>query len=75
MTNSKKIITTTILIVFAIIGLYGMVVLISAGLDKSEVVSCLKLDQQSKTYEGFFLAGWEKEMCEAHGIFINAPVK
>lgn len=74
MQNFKKIIYTTVITIFAIIGLYGTVVLISTALDKSEVVECLKLESQSKEFSGFFLAQYEHDMCEAHGIHINAPV-
>ena len=76
MTNiQKKIATATVLTVLAVIGLYGTVVFVSASLDKSEIVECMKLKQYSKEYESFFLTEWQNEMCVTHGIRIYAPVE
>lgn len=55
----------------AMIGYIAMV-----GMDRQEVADCRKLRQQSVEYAPhFFLATWEDEMCRAHGIIINAPIK
>lgn len=45
-------------------------------LDKSEKVDCIRLQEQSiENTTIFYLLQWEKDMCDAHGIIINAPVK
>jgi len=49
--------------------------LIETSLNRSEVVSCLKLQKQSKQFAEFTLAPWEEEMCATHSITINSPVK
>lgn len=46
------------------------------GIEKSETASCLRLERQSESFAPhFYLTHYEKEMCDARGITINAPVK
>lgn len=77
MQNVFKAIYTVVIIAFAIVGVYGTAVLIGVAMDKSEVVDCLKLDQQSDDFRAtgvFFITAQENDMCNAHDIHINAPV-
>ena len=66
----------TILAVIAL-GL-GLALIVSNGMDKSEIVDCNKLVAQAEEYKSngqFYITGWQKDMCDAHGIVIDAPVK
>ena len=45
------------------------------GIDKSEIVECLKLQNQAQHYPGFYLTEWQKDMCEAHAVEVIAIVK
>lgn len=45
------------------------------GTGKQEESECMKWQQQADAYPGFFLAQWQKDQCDAHGIKISAPVK
>lgn len=69
-------ILNTILVALVAI-LFGAVALlvVNTSLDKSEVVSCLELQEQARVYGGFYLTEWQNEMCAVHQIEINAPVK
>lgn len=55
--------------------LFALVVALIHGLDKSEEVECYKLQDQSVEYPSFHLTKVEKQMCDFHGIKINAPVE
>lgn len=67
----KKILGAVIVIAIAFICIKVVVV----SLDKSEISSCLKLQQQAEEIQGFFLIQWQDQMCKAHNIVINAPVR
>lgn len=45
------------------------------SLDKSEISSCLKLKKQAEEIQGFFLIQWQDQMCKAHNITVDAPVR
>lgn len=60
-----------VLACFVGVTLFHMVL---TSLDKSEVVSCLKLQEQAREFGGFYLTDWQAEMCEAHRIIINTEV-
>lgn len=45
------------------------------GSNLSEINECQKWHLQASTIDGFFLAQWQKDECDAHHITINAPVK
>lgn len=50
--------------------------LISISFDRSEVVECNTWARQAQEYSTqFYLLGWQKAQCDAHGLIINAPVK
>ena len=48
---------------------------LSVGMDKREIVECLKWQSQASEYPQYYLLGWQVEQCNAHNIIINAPVK
>jgi len=56
---------------------------IDKALDNWEIVECYKLQANAERYEkysptnqgGFYITQNEKEMCEHHGIEVDAPVK
>lgn len=48
---------------------------ISHAMDNQEVYECHKLAGQSKDFPLFYLTQWQADMCNAHGIAINAPIK
>lgn len=59
-------------LIVGLVGALGYALLL--GIDESEVAECLKLRDYSKRYELFWLAEWQKDMCDRHGIEIHAPV-
>lgn len=52
-----------------------LVVAILYGTSRSEVVECEKWSQEADAYPGYFLAQWQKDQCDAHGVIISSPVK
>lgn len=74
--NFNSVLGTLIIIAVVFGLLFGLAQLVSASLVKSEVVSCMKLESQSREFsKTFYLTDWQKDMCDSHGIVINAPVK
>lgn len=67
----KKLFEIVFVLVLAVVFGY----FVNQGIDRQEVVDCLKLEQQSKDFDLFFLTANEKAMCDSHGIIIVAPVK
>ena len=61
----KTLIFLLIAFVFAVI--------LGEGLDRQNVVDCMKLKSQS-TIEGFYLTETEAKMCDNVGIEIHAPI-
>ena len=55
----------------AIVG--GWIMLI--GFDRTEVVECLKWQNEAKEYQKYYLTAWQDEQCRAHSIVVDAPVK
>lgn len=63
---------------FAVIALGLSIIVyiaITVGADRSEIMECNKIKGQAQTYSQFFMTEWQKEMCDSHGIFINAKIK
>lgn len=63
---------------FAIIGVLLFIVclfVVNYGLQKSEVVDCLKWQKQASESPAFYLLKWQAEQCEAHDIRIDAVIK
>jgi len=64
-----------VLITLAVV--VGFLFLVNHAIRAQEVVDCNKLVAQSQEFAeaGFYITSWQKDMCDAHGISINAPVK
>jgi hypothetical protein len=60
------------ILIIAVIGFFGWG--IKTGLEKSEIVECYELREQSEKFPDFYLIQWQKNMCDHHEIEINAPV-
>lgn len=65
--NILKILTFIIVTIF-------FVLLLNKGVRLEEVVTCEKLKNYSLEFDGFYLTGAQKEMCDQNGIMIDAPV-
>ena len=71
-----------IAIIMIVIGLL-LAIFLNEGLTREEQVKCFKLIEQSKEFQtydektdtGFYITKSEKEMCDSHGLEINAFVK
>lgn len=63
----KLVVLMVVVVLFALI--------INIGVEKQELVTCHKLQSYAQTYPLFYLTPIEKEMCDAHGISIDAPVR
>lgn len=74
MQNVKEIAQVLTLIIVACLIAQGIFSFIMASLDKSEVVSCLELQEQAREFGGFYLTDWQSEMCEAHNIVITPKI-
>lgn len=70
----KLIIKGLIITGLIVAGLWGLVELLNIGMDKEEQVTCLKLQAQALEYPDYWITITHKEMCDYHGIFINAKV-
>ena len=70
----KTIIKTIINILIGLLAVAGFIFILNYGLSKSEVVQCHALKQQSQEFMGFYLTQWQKDMCDSHGIIIDAPI-
>jgi hypothetical protein len=57
-----------------VVGFWGLIELLNVGMDKEEQVICYKLQSQALQYPDYWITLTQKEMCDYHGIFINAPV-
>jgi len=81
--DKKKIIGTmgtaiAVVVLFAVLLICG-----DKALDAHEQVECYKLQANAERYEkysptnqgGFYITSLEKQMCEHHGIVIDAPVR
>lgn len=65
------LVKAVVVVAFAVAIIYALYI----GLDKQELVACNQLKAYSQTYPQFYLTQSEKEMCDAHGVSIDAPVK
>lgn len=46
--------------------------LFNFALDRNEIAECIQLEQQSVEYgDKFFLAEWQRQMCESHDFQIR----
>ena len=83
MNKRNSIIETAIMASMLIILFAVFLIGIDKALDNWEIVECYKLQANAERYEkysptnqgGFYITQNEKEMCEHHGIEVDAPVK
>ena len=81
---NKKTITETAITSVILITLFAVFLIgLDKALDAQEQIECYKLQANAERYEkysptnqgGFYITQNEKEMCEHHGIEVDAPVK
>ena len=84
---NKKIIAETMTMTIAVIAMLAIVIIgMDKTLDNYEIVQCYKLQNYAEEYKnflyspiinegGFYITQNEKEMCEHHGIEVDAPVR
>jgi len=83
---NKKIITETAITSVILITLFAVFLIgIDKALDGYEIVECYKLQNNAEKYKnflyslensgGFYITTIEKEMCEHHGIAVDAPIR
>jgi len=76
---NKKTIAETMTMTIAVIAILAIVIMgLDKALDNWEIVECYKLQsyaEKYKNYGGFYITAIEKEMCEHHGIVVDAPVR
>ena len=59
-------------IAFVVLFLYAL----NTGIEKQELVTCIKLSSSSQTYSPlFFMTETEKAICDGHNVYVDAPVK
>ncbi len=72
----KKISLYVLIAAIVALALWGFARILSASLDKSEVVSCVQWEDWAQSFKPhFFLLKWQDEMCRVHGIVIDAPIR
>lgn len=76
---NKKTIAETMTMTIAVIAMLAIVIIgLDKALDNWEIVECYKLQsyaEKYKNYGGFYITQGEKQMCEHHGIAVDAPVR
>jgi hypothetical protein len=83
---NKKTITETAITSVILITLFAVFLIgLDKALDAQEQVECYKLQANAEKYKnflyslensgGFYITTIEKEMCEHHGIAVDAPVR
>ena len=84
---NKKTIAETMTMTIAVIAMLAIVIMgLDKALDNYEIVQCYKLQNYAEEYKnflysliinegGFYITSLEKEMCDYHGIVVNAPVR
>ena len=82
--NKGHSITETAIMASVLIILFAVFLIgIDKALDNWEIVECYKLQANAERYEkysptnqgGFYITSLEKQMCDYHGIVIDAPVR
>ena len=82
--NKGHSITETAIMASVLIILFAVFLIgLDKALDAQEQIECYKLQANAERYEkysptnqgGFYITQNEKEMCEHHGIEVDAPVK
>ena len=83
---NKKTITETAITSVILITLFAVLLICGdKALDAQEQIECYKLQANAEQYKnflysptnigGFYITSLEKEMCDYHGIVIDAPVR
>lgn len=76
---NKKTIAETMTMTIAVIAMLAIVIMgLDKALDNYEIVECYKLQsyaEKYKNYGGFYITQGEKQMCDYHGIVVDAPVR
>ena len=84
--NKGHSITETAIMASVLIILFAVfLIAMDKALDAQEKVECYRLQEQANQYKnflysptnqgGFYITSLEKEMCDYHGIVIDAPVR
>jgi len=84
--NKGHSITETAIMASVLIILFAVFLIgLDKALDAQEQIECYKLQANAERYEnflysqtnqgGFYITSLEKEMCEHHGIAVDAPVR
>lgn len=84
--NKGHSITETAIMASVLIILFAVFLIgIDKALDNWEIVECYKLQANAEQYKnflysptnigGFYITSLEKQMCDYHGIVIDAPVR
>ena len=61
--------------IFAFVLFVAFLFILNMGMNKNEVVECLKWQNQASEYPSFYLLQWQRDQCEAHNISIDAIIK
>lgn len=83
---NKKTITQTAITSVILITLFAVFLIgLGKAFNSYEEVECYKLQDNAEQYKnflysqenqgGFYITSLEKEMCDYHGIVVNAPVR
>lgn len=48
--------------------------LLIQGINKNELIDCMRWKQESKEYSQYYLLKWQQEQCLAHGIVIETKI-
>jgi len=70
-----KIIQNCVSIVLALVAIAILFFAMLTGLNKQSEVTCIKLQNQSQEYRGFYITESEDTMCDSIGIEVDAPVR
>lgn len=84
--NKGHSITETAIMASVLIILFAVFLIgLDKALDAQEQIECYKLQANAERYEnflysptnqgGFYITSLEKQMCDYHGIVIDAPVR
>jgi len=84
--NKGHSITETAIMASVLIILFAVFLIgLDKALDDQEKVECYRLQEQANQYKnflysptnqgGFYITSLEKQMCDYHGIVIDAPVR
>jgi len=84
--NKGHSITETAIMASVLIILFAVFLIgLDKALDAQEKVECYRLQEQANQYKnflysptnqgGFYITSLEKQMCDYHGIVIDAPVR